>query len=378
MNKCFVIICLLILFKTEAQISVLNTADSLYAIGNYSKAIASYKKHHNQDDIYHKIAMAYNAIGNYDEALNNYKNSVKANPNNALIKYDYAKLLYKTKKFHDALALFNALIKTDIINPNYYYQSGLVLEKLKDSTNQNQFKNAFLRDTTHQKAIFKIAKQFLKKGKHDSVQYYAKTGLKSYKNNVELIGLQAQSYYKQQQYNNAIKWFKKLITLNESSYFIHKKLSYSYANIIDYEKAIDHLLIALEYQPKDATNFFVLGEMYDRKGDFFIAEKYMKHAIKLLNKPLDNEYTKLAVVLNEQKKYEEAIETLKLAIRENPENSQAHFFMVIAKDKYYKDIDGKLKAFQDFNKKFPSNVYTPLINKRISELKLEKFRKENN
>lgn len=47
----FLILFLLILFKTEAQTSVLNIADSLYANGNYSKAIAQYQLYKNQPEV---------------------------------------------------------------------------------------------------------------------------------------------------------------------------------------------------------------------------------------------------------------------------------------------------------------------------------------
>ena len=56
-----------------------------------------YKTYNQPSDVYDKIAKAYLAIGNDEEALRFYKLYLQANPNNALQKYDYAKLLYRHK-----------------------------------------------------------------------------------------------------------------------------------------------------------------------------------------------------------------------------------------------------------------------------------------
>lgn len=376
MNKLIVVILLFPCFKSEAQTSDLMVADSLFATGNYTKAIAVYKKQANQNAAYSKIAEAYQALGNFDEALKHYKHSIVANPKHINTIYKYANLLYQTKNNKQSLVQFESLIKMDSSNANYHYKYGLVLEKLKDSTAINSYKRAILIDNSHQKSIQKTARHFLIKGMHDSVRHYVSLGLKTYANNADLISLQAQSYYKKQAYQKAVNWFEKLLALNENSVFIYEKLGYSYSKLLEFEKAIKHLEIAIKLEPKNAKNLFALGQLYDRINNYEFAEKYMKQAIELLLIPLDQKYTQLATVLNQQKKCEEAINILLLAISENPKNSQAHFYLLTTKDKYYKDKNEILKAFQEFNKKFPSNVYTPFINKRISELKTELFRKE--
>ena len=52
MIKIVLVFLFVITFKTEAQTSVLNMADSLYVNGNYSKAIESYKKYNNKKEVY--------------------------------------------------------------------------------------------------------------------------------------------------------------------------------------------------------------------------------------------------------------------------------------------------------------------------------------
>ena len=105
-------------------------ADNLYANGNYTKAIETYKSLKNLDAVYGKIAKAYIAIGNYGEGIANYKRAIETNADDALLKYEYAKLLTKTKNYKEANQLFNRLILLDSLNPNYHYELGVVFEML--------------------------------------------------------------------------------------------------------------------------------------------------------------------------------------------------------------------------------------------------------
>ncbi|MFD1161016.1 MULTISPECIES: tetratricopeptide repeat protein [Hwangdonia] len=370
-----IFIFLLLVFKTEAQTSVLNIADSLFAHGNYSKAIAQYKVYDNPPEVYHKIAKAYIAIGNYDEALINYEKGVETNPKNTLLKYDFGKFLYRTENFKRAAEIFNKLVYTDYKNPNFHYELGLSLEQLKDSTAQNRFFSAFQLDSTHQKAIYKIARHHLKKGHNKLADKYIDIGLSSYKNNKQLISLKAQNYYVRNQYENAIVWFEKLLELGESSEFIHEKLSLSYAQLYEFEKAIIQRELALQFSPKDATSIYVIGTYYEKIDDFKNAEKYISKALSILDKPLDAEYAKLATVLNRQKKYKEGIEALKKAVKENPANEFSSFHLAITLEAYYADYDAKIKGYEDFKKKFPNSKLKAYADERISSLKKEKFLK---
>lgn len=373
-----ILLFLLIVFKTEAQTSVLNIADSLFTHGNYSKAIAQYEKHNNKPEVYHKIAKAYIAIGNYDEALINYEKGVETNPENTLLKYDYGKFLYRTKHFKKASEVFNKLVYIDYKNPNFHYELGLVLEQLKDSTAQNRFFSAFQLDRTHQKAIYKIAKHHLKKGHNKQVDYYVDIGFETYEKNKELISLKAQNYYVKHDYRESIKWFEKLIELGESSEFIHEKLSLCYYQLYEYEKAIEQRKLVLKLNPYDAVAMYVIGTYYERLQDFKNAEKYISKALLLLDQPLDVEYRTLGTVLNQQKKYSEAIVALKKSLKENPEDPSTQFFLVRTKDEYYKDLDSKIKLYEDFKRKHPESPFIKFTGYRLEELKKEKFLKADN
>mgnify|MGYP000061850316 CR=1 FL=1 len=351
-------------------------ADHLYSNGNFSKAIEVYKSLENLEEVYDDIAKAYMAIGNYGEALNNYEKAIQANEDDLLLQYEYAKLLARTKQYKDANQRFSNLIASDSLNPNYYYELGVVLEKQKDTTALQQFQKTFKLDATHQKAIFKIAKHHLIKRNFIEAHRYIDKGLESYKNNIELISLKAQTYYHQDYYTHAVVWFNKLLDLGEKSEFIHEKLSLSYAQNSDYEDAIYHRKQALKYNPNDASGIFVIGTYYERLSDFEKAEVYISKAIKLQDRSLADEYQRLGTLYNRQKKYDQAIKAFQKSLKEDPSNIMAEFYILRTKDEYYADTDSKIKLYEQFIEKKAKSPFLSYAKGRLKELKQEKFLEE--
>ncbi|WAC01327.1 tetratricopeptide repeat protein [Lacinutrix neustonica] len=76
----FLILVFIVIVKAEAQSSVLSIGDSLMAYGNYTKAIHLPETYSDQNEVFYKLAKAYQAIGNYDQALANYGHAVSRDP----------------------------------------------------------------------------------------------------------------------------------------------------------------------------------------------------------------------------------------------------------------------------------------------------------
>lgn len=374
MKKLIIILCLIIL-KAEAQSSALEMGDDFFLKGNYSKAIEAYKKHNDSSLVFDEIAKSYLALGLTKKAEEYYKKSFVAFPDNELIMYNYAKILFSTKQYIKASDLFEKLIYIDYKNPNYHYQKGLVLEKIPDSLDKamDRFSAAFRLDDSHQKCIMKLAKHYIKKRGHKSVDFYLNRGLAHYPNSPSLFSLKAQNYYYREDYENAIIWFEKLIALGESSEFIHEKLSLSYGYEYEYEKAIEQRKEVLKLNPLDATSMYVIGQYYQKLNNHVEAEKWIKQYLTFSDMALDAEYTSLGLSYNYQKKYKEAIDAFKKALKENPDNINAQFFLVRTKDEYYEDLDSRIKLYENFKEKYPKSPFLPMAEHRLSELKKEKF-----
>ena len=372
MPKVVLSVALVFSFAIKAQTKTIQLGDSLFVNGNYTKAIEAYKKYTNDDEVYEKIAKAYNAIGNLGEAVIFYKKAVEAYPNNALLKFEYGKLLYRIKKFDKASLVFDTLISIDSTNPNYYYQKGLVLEKLRDTLAIQKYILAYKLDQTYQKVIAKIARHYLVKRKHTLSHQYIGKGLESYPDNLQLLGFRAQNYYYQHYYDKAIASFNKLLDMGESSEFIHEKLSLSYAENSDYQKAIYHRKEALKFNPLDAKAMYVIGTYYNKLQYFDKAEEYIRKALNLMDQPLSQEYTQLGRMLNRQKKYEDAIKAFNKALKEDPKNTFTKLLILRTKDEYYADRKAVVKLYEDFINSTDEEGF-----KRFAEIRLKELKEEN-
>lgn len=353
--------------------SGIQVADSLFKLGNYSKAIAIYKQNSQNHEASQKLALSYQALGNYQQALQYYDKAVLAHPENLVLRYEQAKLLRALKKYDAAKEGFQTLIQKDSLNPNFYFEMGKLAEQIGDSLAINYFNKTYNLDPQHQKAIYKIARYKLVKRKHIESNEYVDKGLELYAENVELISLKAQNFYWMQDYEKAIFWFEKLIALGEKSELIYEKLSISQAENYDYKKAIAYRKKALVYNPENADAHYAIGIYYEYLHKFAEAEEHVALAIDLKDEKLSDEYQKLGVLLNRQKKYAQAIEAFKKSLKEDPTNMSSDFFMAMSKDQYYEDIDARIKVFSDLEEKYSDSPFATFASRRLEELREEKF-----
>lgn len=370
--KQIVVLCLLVFMGAWAQPSM-EDADSLFRLGNYSKAIGIYKQNSQHHEVPQKLALCYQALGNYNQALYHYEEAVKAQSENLALCYEQAKLLRALKKYDAAKKGFQTLIEKDSLNPNFYFEMGKLAELTGDSLAIEYYNQTYNFDPKHQKAIFKIARHKLIKRKHLESLEYADKGLSMYPDNVELISLKAQNYYWMEDYDNAIDWFEKLIGLGEKSELIYEKLSLSYAQNYNYAKAIEFRKKSLIYDPNNADALYVIGRYYQKLRYFKEAEEYIARSMEIKDLSLSDEYQTLGIVLNRQKKFAQAIEAFQKSLDEDSTNVSSAFFMAMSKDQYYKDIDARIKVFEDFGKNYSDSPFASFASRRVAELKEEKF-----
>ncbi|WAC01329.1 tetratricopeptide repeat protein [Lacinutrix neustonica] len=167
--------------------------------------------------------------------------------------------------------------------------------------------------------------------------------------------------------------FEALIELGERSPFIFEKLSYAYSGALEYEKAILNLEAALKLEPNNSVNRYRLGDLYFKAEDYRNAELNLKHALEIQDAPLDKEYSTLATVYNYLKRPEDAVKYFKKALKENPENESARFSLVITKDSYYKDIEARIKLYEDYLKAYPNSQFKKWAEDKLKRLKTEQF-----
>lgn len=380
-------IVLFIICKVGAQTPASALADSLYAVGNYSKALKVYETNPQSASNYLKIARAYKGLGNKAQALEAYQISLKMDKEQPIATTEYGKMLLTRNKFAQADSIFGLLTARYPDNPEYYYQHGRALRKLKRDTAirkeafEKRYVTAFAKavslDSTHLKAIGQLALYHLQQSDYPEVEKLCFKALESDPENIEIMNLLAQNFYNRGFYTEAVDWFEKLVALGQKSAFIHEKLGYGYYQERMYELAIDQYNILLEYDDEHYGTYHILAKLYNHIKDKEKAIEASEKALYFKDLPLDDVYMTLGATYRLHKQWPEAIEQFQNAIKENPEQGGAYHNLAICADNYYKDKKAVVNLYQQFISKFDNNrkyVYTvQLAQDRVKILNREIF-----
>ena len=369
--RIFIGLLLVLSFNLNAQSSV--AADSLYATGDYTKAINAYAKE-GTPKAGLQIARAYNAKGNYDKAITQYEAVVATASDLQIARLELGKLYLKKKEYDDARKLFTGLVSDNRSNPEYFYYQGEAFRALEqEASSLVAYKKAIGLDSTHLRSLFRLGKHFVVQRMPSDALTYINKGLEFYADDVALINLKALAYFNNNQYEKAIPSFERLLELGEHKEHIYLKLAHCYYKEWEFEKAKKTYsdLLALDDSLSDPYNG--LGAVYMKTKQLDSAEISYKEAIAVQDPILSKEYTALAHIARERKDLKTALEYYELAYDEDPLSMMGYYQICTVADQYYKDPKVKLQYYENFQKKFKKKqpYFTETVNKRIRELKEE-------
>ena len=364
----------LVVLKAEAQTSALAMADSLYTVGDYTKAINEYAKV-NTPNAKLQIARTYNAIRNYDKAILQYEALIKQDPKGQIPKFELGKLYDKTKKAEKSKRIFEDLSAENPSNPEYFYYLGNAFNDLDSiSKSITYYKKAIAVDSTHLRSIYQVAKYYVAEQERDSVVKYADLGLSFYENDVSIINLKALALYNNDEYRAAIPLFEKMVALGETTkFYIFERLGNAYFKIENADNAIKNYKRSLRIDDENARVLFSLGNTFWKQQQIDSAKVYINKSIDLQQVVLDKEYQALGRIASEQKDFRTAIKYYKLAHEEDPSNVIYYYQICFLTDQYYQDPKVKLSYYEQLVDNYggKKDYFTDFAKRRISELKEE-------
>lgn len=369
----FRILLLVIISSAEAQTSALAIADSLYATGNYTKAINHYAKEGSANGSL-QIARAYNAIGNYEKAIVQYKSVVEQNADFQIASFELGKLLIKAKEYDEARKLFTVLASAAKENPEYHFYLGETFRHLHEPASSIvAYKKAVENDSTHLRSLFQLGKYFVVKQEKNQALHYIEKGLNFYPEDVAIINLKALVYFNDNAYEKAIPLFEKVLELGETKEYIYEKLAYCYYKNWDFEKAKTTYKTLIEVNPENSDSYYSLAEVFRREKQVDSARIFIDKGMKIPKPIIAKGYSMLGGLAREQQDLKMALEYYKLAHKEEPENAMGYYQVCTLVDRYYKDPKVKLDYYERYFEIYgkDKSYFTSFISKRIRELKEE-------
>ena len=374
--------------KTDAQTQVLKLADSLYRIGNYKNALSKLKEAPQTFDVlakqglicqksgkyseaiefytkalqkreslvvWQELGKSYLAHGNTDKAMGIYKEIIQKDSSNLLLKFNLAKLYTKEYRKNDAIPLLEELIKADSLNPEYYYELGMIYKNkgargfLKSG---NYFLSSYKIDTTHIKSVYELTKFFNKIKFKDSTGIFIRKGLQLNPNSINFNQLYVKYLFKNKEYKQTLVYLKKLEELNFKTLFTYKMYGFTFMKLKDYEQAEKYFKKARTLDWHDAQVLYYLGLINKEKGNIKEAEMNFRMSIMFLKPEIDKQLFELGLIAIEKKEFKKAIKYFKEAYENNYKNYSALMQLALAADDYYKDKKIPLKYYQWYVERF--------------------------
>ncbi|MRI00622.1 tetratricopeptide repeat protein [Kriegella sp. EG-1] len=378
MRKSLLIIFILLFVKVHSQTQSNSAiADSLYATGNYAKAINQYAANNTKTGSL-QIARAYNAIGNFDKAIGQYQSVVGQNPDLQIASFELGKLLVKTKAYDEARKLFANLVSKAKDNPEYYYYLGEVYAQLEQpASSLVAYKKAVENDSTHLRSIFKLAKYFVVKQEKNEALKYIAMGLNFNPDDVALINLKALTLFNDNAYDKAMPLFEKVLELGETKEYVYDKLAYCYYKNWEFEKARANYRKMLEIDDGNSETYFKLAEAYRKDKVLDSAEVYIKEAMNIQKPVFAEGYARLASIAREREDYKTALNLYKQAHKEDPSDPVLYHNICTLVDRTSKVSKVKLEYYEKYLEKYGAiktgyaSYYSTMVAKRISQLKEE-------
>jgi tetratricopeptide (TPR) repeat protein len=364
---------IIVFVKVEAQTATLAIADSLYATGNYTKAINYYAKE-GSEKAGLQIARAYNALGNHDKAIIQYESVVEKNQEFQIARFELGKLYLKTKRFEESSKLFSYLVGSDNGNPEYWYYQGESFRELDQPTSYLvAYKRAIDADSTHLKSIFQLGKHFVVNRERGNAIDYLNKGLNFYPNDVSLINLKALALFNNDEYEKALPLFERLLELGEKKEFVYMKLAYCYYQTWGFEKAIHTYKLLVQKDGENHDAYFNLGHVFFKDRQMDSANHYVKKSIEVQKVTFEKEYETLARFARTSDDLKTALKYYKKAFAESPSNYRNYYQICTLVDQTSKDRERVLNYYEDFIEKFGKNkpYVSEMVQRRISALKEE-------
>ncbi|RPD97720.1 tetratricopeptide repeat protein [Aureibaculum marinum] len=405
-----VLLFIVFIVKIDAQTSVLTVADTSLETGNYQLALKQLKADENpSEEVLFKIASIYQKTGNYANAIKYYDRAyamnpsdkikeqlgkcyqyagntkkamqlqsevLKDNPDNLFLQYNLAKLYAANRKTTEAIVLLKGLIAKDSENPNYHYELGEVLTKIKKDP-LKPYLEAFRLDTAHIKSMYQLAKYYNKVKVRDSADLFIDKGLEIDSDNLNFLQLKAQNQFLKKEYDSTIVYLKKLEILNFKTPFVNKLFGLSYYKLKDYEKALLYFNKVKKVDFKDVNTLFNIGLVHAAMQEYDKAEMSFMMSIMFQKPDVDKNYFELGKVQLEQGKIKRALTSFEEGYKNNPRNFQLLFQLAMLSDDYYKDKKIALRHYEEYVEKFSTydKKSTLYAKSRIKEINKEYFMK---
>lgn len=363
--------------------SIAQTLIDYYELGEYSKAIESFKNIDTpsaEDQLI--LAKVYCAKGMTLDCMDTYQKALSNAESGSLLKskFQYAKILQTQRKYKEADSLYSNLLKIMPEHAEILYQKGKIADKLGKMAYHQYFLEALLYDPKHIKAAHDASRYFMDVDNLKMAKTICLKSLDLVPQTPRLLNLLAQIHYRQEEWQTSLSYIKALEDLKpDLPKFIYDIKGNIYLKLGQQQEALNAFKIAFQKDSKDYQICLKIAELYIYLDDPLKAGRYLS----LYNRMRDTsmwEYNFLSgKMFMQQKKYMTAFYQFEKAYRENSNHEASLYYRAVAADNFMEDKSKALDYYTNYIETFEDEKDTRFIEvalRRETEIRRELFMKE--
>lgn len=273
--------------------------------------------------IQNSLAETYDVIGKDEEAINIYFNQYQKDTTDISPIINLANIFRKKGEYGSAIYYYQKAIAID---PGNFYNYKLIancFNQINLNVPAILYYNKAIEINPFDLDIYVLLANILNSERQFQTSIIlCKKGLEMNMLNVQLKKLLAYSYYLNKDFSSSINEFEDLISHEDSTFFNFKYLGLANFENKNFENAIHTLRIAYSLEHDDTEVTFFLGSALGRMGEYFEGIQYLRLTLNLLAPPqkeMASIYSEMAVIEQDRKDYNKAMEYLKLAYQSQPD-----------------------------------------------------------
>lgn len=265
------------------------------------------------------LADSYDFIGKDEDAINIYYDQFLRDTTVIEPILNLADIFRRKREYSSAIHYYQKAVAQNPENFYYHKQLAFCFSKIDFPLGAIfSYKTAIMLNPNDLSMYMQLANILNSEKMFSESIDYCNQGLQVNPDNNQLTKIKAYAHYLNRDFDSAVVHFNKLLELEDSSFFNLKYRGLAFFEKKEFDGAIHDLELAYEINNQDAEVAFYLGSALGRSDQNKEGMQYLDKSLKLLSptpNELSNIYSEMALIYQNKKEYEKALEFLKKAYK---------------------------------------------------------------
>ena len=306
-----------------------------------------------------KLGMLHYRNQNYRKALEPIRDYIIHNPDSINVLEKFADILFKEKRFPEAIDAYERLYSADSTQVDYLFNIANAHIELNDMENAKEMLTKYiLLGKVDSEILHTLANIESELGDYKNSILHYQMAINIGKPTVNMYYNLAMSYAQLGNFFEALQAFKGAYELDQEDSEIIYQIAICYKELEVYDEAINYLSLFLDKYPKDYLAHYVIGELYYFNENYNLAASHFKKSISINS----NDYVSLyylGMCSAKQNDFLSAAKFYKKSIKINPQHGPSHFELALTYHNLGKDRE--VKKQKNIVRMLDKNLYSQLI-----------------